>query len=108
MKVNCACFLRKQSAVNSLRAKDRFDRSSGHGQRWSERYEDFGIHLGQRLDSMSWRHNKIAWDVAVAARFDGKVLIGQNWRAASCFSSWVCGVPHFVRDDRVMLATFLR
>jgi hypothetical protein len=107
MKVNGACLLRKQSAVNSLRLNDGFDCSSSHCQRWPKRCKGCGVHLRKRLDAISRRHNQVARDMASPARFYDEMLIGQNWRRSSRQSGALCEVPHFVPDDTVMLAAFL-
>lgn len=64
------------------------------------------IQLRKRLDRISRSHNQVARDVASAASFYNEMLIGQKWRRPSRLSSALCEVPHFVRDDRIMLAIF--
>jgi hypothetical protein len=104
MKVNGACLLRKQGAVNPLWPNDGFDCSSSHCQRWPKRCKGCGVHLRKRLDAITRRHNQVARDLASAARFYDEMLIGQNWRRSSRQSGALCEVPHFVRDDTIMLA----
>jgi hypothetical protein len=107
MKVNSAHLFRKQSAVNPLRANDSFDCSRGHSQRRPERGESCGLHLRQRLDTRSRCDDQIAWNVAVTTPFDGKVPIRQNCQAIFRLPRGVCEVPHFVRDNRLMLAILM-
>ena len=108
MKVNGTCLLRKQGAVNSLWPNDGFDCSSSHCQCWPKRCKGCRVHLRKRLDAISRRHDQVARDMASGARFNDEMLIGQNWRRPSRQSGARCEVPHFVRDDTVMLAAFLR